>query len=106
MVEEPWLFVSGLLHESDCPTLLGSDAFSRATLSKSIWLSEGARPGPKFPENGMTWACAATHRRTHMASAADKQCGNGGRMHFSFAFSALPPLRQYGSERFNLGIIG
>jgi hypothetical protein len=24
--------------------LLGSTAFSRATLSKTIWLSEGARP--------------------------------------------------------------
>jgi hypothetical protein len=40
IVEVPELFVSGLLHESDCPTLLGSVAFSRATLSKSIWLSE------------------------------------------------------------------
>src|SRR5882757_430202 len=86
MVEEPWLFVSGLLHASDCPTLLGSVAFSRATLSKSIWLSEGARPGPKFPANGMTWACAATDRKTHTANAADKQCGNLGRMHLSFTF--------------------
>ena len=44
MVEVPELFVSGLLHESDWPTLLGSTAFSRATLSKIIRLSEGARP--------------------------------------------------------------
>src|SRR5216110_3321740 len=94
MVEEPWLLVSGLLHESDCPTLLGSAAFSRATLSKSIWLSEGARPGPKFPANGMTWACAAADRRTHTASAADKQCGNRGRilslLHFLAATAAAP----------------
>src|SRR6516165_9509276 len=89
MVEEPWLLVSGLLHESDCPTLLGSVAFSRATLSKTIWLSEGARPGPKFPPNGMTWACAATGTRTHTASAADKQCGNRSGMHLSFTFSQL-----------------
>jgi hypothetical protein len=41
IVEVPELFVSGLLHESDWPTLLGSTAFSRATLSKTIWLSEG-----------------------------------------------------------------
>src|SRR5580704_82506 len=41
VVELPELFVSGLLHESDWPTLLGSTAFSRATLSKTIWLSEG-----------------------------------------------------------------
>src|SRR5438874_9796531 len=105
MVEEPWLFVSGLLHESDCPTLLGSVAFSRATLSKSIWLSEGARPGPKFPAKGMIWACAATGSRTHTASADHKQCRNRSRMYLSFAFSvplpprdtgmrqALPPLR-------------
>src|SRR5947207_9169652 len=106
MVEEPWLLVSGLLHESDCPTLLGSVAFSRATLSKSIWLSEGARPGPKFPANGMTWACAATGRRTHTANAAKKQCGNRDRMHLSFTFSAPPPLSQYDFARFNFGTIG
>src|SRR5947209_9060542 len=100
MVEEPWLFVSGLLHESDCPTLLGSVAFSRATLSKSIWLAEGARPGPKFPANGMTWACAAAGRRTHTANAAKKQCGNRHRMHLSFTFAA-PPLSQYDYARFN-----
>src|ERR1700757_1856239 len=105
MVEEPWLFVSGLLHESDCPTLLGSVAFSRATLSKSIWLSEGARPGPKFPANGMTWVFSAPGRRTQTASAADKQCGNRSRMNLSFTFSALPPLRQYGHTRFNFGRI-
>jgi len=39
IVEVPELFVSGLLHESDWLTLLGSTAFSRATLSKTIWLS-------------------------------------------------------------------
>src|ERR1700758_3348664 len=99
MVEEPWLFVSGLLHESDCPTLLGSVAFSRATLSKSIWLSEGARPGPKFPANGMIWACAAADRRRQAASAAEKQCDNRGRMHLSFTFSAPPQLCQYGCAR-------
>ena len=44
IVEVPELFVSGLLQESDWPTLLGSTAFSRATLSNIIWLSEGARP--------------------------------------------------------------
>jgi hypothetical protein len=44
MVQVPELLVSGLLHESDWPTLLGSTAFSRATLWKIIWLSEGARP--------------------------------------------------------------
>src|SRR5207302_10939492 len=96
MVEEPWLFVSGLLHESDCPTLLGSVAFSRATLSKTIWLSEGARPGPKFPANGMTWACAATGRRTHTANAAKKQCGTRGRiaslLHF-LGVTAAAPIR-------------
>src|SRR5712675_2537295 len=69
IVEVPELFVSGLLHESDWPTLLGSTPFSRATLSNIIWLSEGARPWPKFPANGMTWACAAAGRRTHTASA-------------------------------------
>jgi hypothetical protein len=56
IVEVPELFVSGLLHESDWPILLGSTAFSRATLSNIIWLSEGASPWPKFPANGMTWA--------------------------------------------------
>ena len=91
MVEVPELFVSGLLHESDWPTLLGSTAFSRATLSKIIWLSEGARPWPKFPENGMTWAFAAAGRRADIASAADKQCSDQGRMHLSFTSSA--PLR-------------
>jgi hypothetical protein len=38
------LFVSGSLQELDWPTLLGSTAFSRATLSNIIWLSEAARP--------------------------------------------------------------
>ena len=96
IVEVPELLVSGLLHESDWPTLLGSTAFSRATLSKIIWLSEGARPWPKFPANGMTWACAAADRRTHAASAADKQGGDRGRMHISFTSSAprAPPMRQ------------
>jgi len=91
IVEVPELFVSGLLHESDWPTLLGLTAFSRATLSKTIWLSEGARPWPKFPENGMTWAFPATGRRADIASAADKQCSDQGRMHLSFSSSA--PLR-------------
>jgi hypothetical protein len=91
IVEVPELFVSGLLHESDWPTLLGSTPFSRATLSNIIWLSEGARPWPKFPANGMTWACAAAGRRTHTASAAEKQCSDQGRMHLSFTSSA--PLR-------------
>jgi hypothetical protein len=54
IVEVPELFVSGLLHESDWPILLGSTAFSRATLSNIIWLSEGASPWPKFPANGMS----------------------------------------------------
>src|SRR5438270_12072765 len=98
MVEEPWLFVSGLLHESDCPTLLGSVAFSRATLSKTIWLSEGARPRPKFPANGMTWACAATGRRTHTTSAAEKQCGNRSSMHLSFICSTPPQPRRPGGH--------
>jgi hypothetical protein len=44
IVEVPELFVSGLLHESDWPTLLGSTAFSLAALSNIILLSEGARP--------------------------------------------------------------
>ena len=44
IVEVPELLVSGLLHESDRPTLLGSAAFSRAALSNIILLSEGARP--------------------------------------------------------------
>jgi hypothetical protein len=97
MVEVPELLVSGLLHESDWPTLLG--AFSRATLSKIIWLSQGARPWPKFPANGMTWACAAAGRRAHTASAADKQCGDRGHMHISFTSSAPTrsantPMRQ------------
>ena len=99
MVEVPELLVSGLLHESDWPTLLGSTAFNRATLSKIIWLSEGARPWPKFPVNGMTWARAAADRRTHAASAADKQCGDRDRMHISFTSSAPTrpantPMRQ------------
>ena len=34
-------FVCGLLHDSELPTLLGSAAFSRATLSNGIWLSSG-----------------------------------------------------------------
>src|SRR5712671_3778908 len=95
IVEVPELFVSGLLHESDWPTLLGSTPFSRATLSNIFWLSEGARPWPKFPANGMIWACAAAGRRTHTASAADKQCGDRGRMHISFTSSAprAPPIR-------------
>src|SRR6185437_5444731 len=104
MVEVPELFVSGLLHESDWPTLLGSTAFSRATLSKIIWLSEGARPWPKFPANGMTWAFAAAGSRTHTASAAEKQCSDQGRMHLSFLSSGLPhpantPMRQVPRKR-------
>jgi hypothetical protein len=91
MVEVPELFVSGLLHGSDWPTLLGSTAFSRAALSNIIRLSEGARPWPKFPANGMTWACAAAGRRTDIARAAEKQCSDQGRMHLSFTSSA--PLR-------------
>src|SRR5215472_147685 len=71
MVELPELLVSGLLHESDSPTLLGSVAFSRATLSNTIWLSEGERPRPKFPLNGMTWACAA-ERNSQVASEANR----------------------------------
>src|SRR6516162_7342037 len=97
MVEVPELFVSGLLHESDWPTLLGSTAFSRATLSNIIWLSEGARPWPKFPANGMTWACAAAGRRTHTASAADKQCGIRSRIDLSLPIivAAAPrPIRR------------
>src|SRR5580704_9731805 len=90
MIEVPELLVSGLLHESDWPTLLGSTAFSRATLSKIIWLSERARPWPKFPANGMTWARTATGRRTHTANTADKQCSDRGRMHLSFPPSAPP----------------
>src|SRR5437868_14270553 len=102
MVEEPRLFVSGLLHESDCPTLLGSVAFNRATLSKSIWLSEGARPGPKFPAKGMIRACAATGSRTHTASADHKQCRNRGRMYSSVTFSAPKQPRDTGSRAASL----
>src|SRR6516164_6060166 len=72
MVELPELLVSGLLHESDWPTLLGSVAFSRATLSNTIWLSEGERPRPKYPLNGMTWACA-TERNSQVVSKANRQ---------------------------------
>ena len=72
MVELPELLVSGLFHESDWPTLLGSVAFSRATLSNTIWLSEGERPRPKYPLNGMTWACAA-ERNSQVVSEANRQ---------------------------------
>ena len=63
IVEEPWLFVCGLLHASECPTRLGSAAFKRSTLWNSNWLSSGDRPGPKFPWNGMTWPCAAADKQ-------------------------------------------
>src|SRR5215831_14224235 len=79
MVELPELLVSGLLHESDWPTVLGSAAFSRATLSNTIWLSEGERPRPKFPLNGMTWACAA-ERSSQVASEANRQDRDRDRM--------------------------
>ena len=75
MVEVPELLVSGLLHESDWPTLPGAAAFTRAALSKTIWLSEEERPGPKYGPNGMTWARAAAGKR-QATRAADNQDGD------------------------------
>ena len=92
MVEVPELLVSGLLHESDWPTLLG--AFSRATLSKIIWLSQGARPWPKFPANGMTWACAAAGRRTHRERRRRAVWWPGSHAYLLHVFGANA-LRQY-----------
>ena len=43
----------------------------------------------------MTWACAAAGRRTDIASAAEKQCSDQGRMHLSFTSSAPNAPRQY-----------
>src|SRR6516164_364162 len=80
IVELPEFFVCGLLHESDSPSLLGSAAFSRAALSNTIWLSEGDRPGPKFPMRGMTCAWAATGRNTDAARAADNKRGDRSRI--------------------------
>jgi hypothetical protein len=75
IVELPWLFVCGLRHESDWPTLPGAAAFTRAALSKTIWLSEEERPGPKYGPNGMTWARAPAGRR-QATRAADNQDGD------------------------------
>ena len=88
MVEVPDVFVCGLLHDSARPTRLGSAALSRATLSNSRRLSSGERPGPKFPLNGMTWACATADKRMQAASAAEKRHGNRGRIHLSSSCSA------------------
>src|SRR5215470_18739167 len=90
IVEVPEFFVCGLLHESDSPTLLGSAVFSRAALSNTIWLSEGDRPGPKFPMKGMTWACAAAGRNTHAARAADSKRGDRSRILLSPKAPARP----------------
>ena len=92
MVEVPELLVSGLLHESDWPTFLG--AFNRATLSKIIWLSQGARPWPKFPANGMTWACAAAGRRTHRERRRRAVWWPGSHAYLLHVFGANA-LRQY-----------
>ena len=43
MVEEPWLFVSGLLHESDCPTVVATENRIRA----------GADAAMGYPRFGM-----------------------------------------------------
>jgi len=63
-------FVCGLLHASERPTWLGTAPLSRAALSNSSRLLSGERLGPKFPWNGMTWACAISVRRSNIASAA------------------------------------
>jgi len=63
-------FVCGLLHASERPTWLGTAPLSRAALSNSSRLLSGERLGPKFPWNGMTWACAISVRRSKIASAA------------------------------------
>src|SRR5215831_16675666 len=86
MVDVPELFVCGLLHDSDPPTLLGSAAFSRATLSNSIWLSSRDRPRPKYLPKGRTWACAAAERRNEIASALDNQRRDHDRIHLSTQF--------------------
>ena len=80
-MDVPELFVCGLLHVAKRSTWAGSAAFSRAMLSNSSRLSSGERPGP--PRNGLTWACAAV-MEIQAASAADKQCGDRGRIHVSF----------------------
>src|SRR5215469_17748046 len=82
IVEVPEAFVCGLLHDSEFPTLLGSAAFSRATLSNSIWLSSAERPRLPLPRNGFTWACAAG-RKSPTASATDKQSDDRTRIHVS-----------------------
>jgi hypothetical protein len=90
-VEVPELFVCGLLQASELPTLLGSAAFSRATLSKSSRLSSDERPRLPLPRNGLTWACADADRRKQAASAADKQRADHVCIHLPFPSSAYPP---------------
>ena len=90
IVEVPRLFVRGLLHVSERPTWLGSAAFKRSTLSNVNRLSSGERPGPKFPWNGMTWACAAVMSR-QAASGTDKQRDDQGSMHLS-EWTRLPRI--------------
>jgi len=46
-------------------------------------------PGP--PRNGLTWACTAAVNNIQADSAADKQCGDRGRMHLSFKAAVNPP---------------
>ena len=48
----------------------------------------------------MTWACAAAVRRTDIASAAEKQCSDQGRMRLSFTSSPPPrPMINNGMGR-------
>src|SRR5262249_24759499 len=90
MVEVPELFDCGLLHVSEAPTRAGWIAFSRAPLANSSRLSSDERPGPRYPRNGMTWACAAADRITQTASAADKQRSDRSRIRLSSPSSASP----------------
>ena len=52
IVEVPELFVSGLLHESDWPTLFGSTAFSLTALSNIIYYQKARDPDQSFPRMG------------------------------------------------------
>src|SRR5215472_347369 len=92
MVEVPEVFVCGLLHVSERPTLAGSAAFSRSMLSNSNRLSSGDRPGP--PRNGLTWACAAVGRAMKAAKKADKWRGDRDSIRRSAFFLSAAGSRQ------------
>src|ERR1700751_1163643 len=88
IVAVPEVFVCGLLHASERPTLAGSAAFSRSILSNSNRLSSGERPGP--PRNGLIWACVAAGRAIKAARATDRQPDDRDSIRRSFFLSVWP----------------